>query len=286
MSVNRPRGPSGLLKPGDMTGNTVRRIARRIADHLVVLRPARLVRVAVDGIECDVKSALANEVEAAVRARGRTTIRLAIDEFRSPDRVEPDEAAVLIVEGILQLGESRDVWDEVIFVDTSHVGSDAYPKYPGEVDPAALAGIVISNNDPERLGLRRIGGREGDSVRLFSYGTLQQGNVQISTFGRLLDGTADVLPGYRTTWVAITDPDVLATSGSDRHPIVSHTGDPGDSVTGTVFTLSTSELAAADEYEVDDYRRVLARLGSGIECWVYVAGPVNDDLGGSISTPS
>ena len=32
---------------------------------------------------------------------------------------------------------------------------------------------------------------------LFSYGTLQQENVQIKNFGRSLSGTLDVLQGYR-----------------------------------------------------------------------------------------
>jgi hypothetical protein len=256
-----------------VTSNKVRKIAGRIADHLVVQTPGRPMRVAVEGIECGLKCDLTSELVEALGSRGRTTILLSVDEFRTHARVEPDESEVLIVEGILHEIGTSDFWDEVIYVDTGHVGSDAdNSRHLGEIDPAALAGIVVSNNDPERLVLHRIGGGDSDSVRLFSYGTLQQQNVQISTFGRLLDGSADVLPGYRTAWVVITNPDVLAASGSDRHPIVRYTGDPRDSVTGLVFSVSTSELAATDEYEVGDYRRVLARLNSGIECGVYVAG--------------
>jgi gamma-glutamylcyclotransferase (GGCT)/AIG2-like uncharacterized protein YtfP len=41
-------------------------------------------------------------------------------------------------------------------------------------------------------------------------------------------------------------------------------------VEGTVFVISTDELAAADEYEVDDYRRVTVPLRSGHQAWVYV----------------
>ena len=36
-------------------------------------------------------------------------------------------------------------------------------------------------------------------VWLFSYGTLQQDEVQLATFGRLLEGRKDALPGYATT---------------------------------------------------------------------------------------
>jgi Metallopeptidase family M24/Gamma-glutamyl cyclotransferase, AIG2-like len=57
----------------------------------------------------------------------------------------------------------------------------------------------------------------------------------------------------------------------DRHPIVRRTGDPGQSVPGTVFMLSATELAAADGYEVEDYRRAAVTLGSGTGSWVYVA---------------
>lgn len=39
------------------------------------------------------------------------------------------------------------------------------------------------------------------TVRLFSYGTLQQENVQRATFGRLLDGTPDALMGYVSAMV-------------------------------------------------------------------------------------
>jgi hypothetical protein len=62
-------------------------------------------------------------------------------------------------------------------------------------------------------------------------------------------------------------------------PIVRHTGEPADTVPGTVFTITPAELAAADDYEVDDYRRVLARLGSGIGSWVYLAAAAECHVG-------
>ncbi|WP_283135220.1 gamma-glutamylcyclotransferase family protein [Rhizohabitans arisaemae] len=107
-------------------------------------------------------------------------------------------------------------------------------------------------------------------VRLFSYGTLQDPAVQQANFGRLLHGRPDALPGYRSTLVEIVDPEVLAVSGLAHHPIVHATGDPADTVTGTVFDISAAELAAADAYEVDDYTRVQVRLASGLDAWVYV----------------
>ena len=105
---------------------------------------------------------------------------------------------------------------------------------------------------------------------LFSYGTLRQREVQLSTFGRELNGQSDAIVGFELEYVTITDPHVIATSGSDRHPILRPTDRPGAAVEGTVFAIGTAELAAADEYEVDDYRRVAVPLRSGDQAWVYV----------------
>ena len=107
-------------------------------------------------------------------------------------------------------------------------------------------------------------------ILLFSYGTLQLESVQLSSFGRRLDGEPDAMTGYARTMVEITDPDVLAASGERFHPIVSPSDDPSDEVAGTVFRISAEELAAADRYEVADYTRVQVRLKSGHDAWVYV----------------
>lgn len=108
------------------------------------------------------------------------------------------------------------------------------------------------------------------SILLFSYGTLQQENVQIASFGRRLDGHDDAMPGYRQTMIEITDPEVVRTSGKRFHPMVTPSGDPADNVPGKVFSITAEELAAADRYEVSDYRRISVRLASGKEAFVYV----------------
>jgi gamma-glutamylcyclotransferase (GGCT)/AIG2-like uncharacterized protein YtfP len=105
---------------------------------------------------------------------------------------------------------------------------------------------------------------------LFSYGTLRQRDVQLSTFGRELDGRPDAIVGYELDYVTITDPHVIATSGSDRHPILKAVDRADAAVEGTVFAISEAELAAADEYEVDDYARIAVPLRSGDRAWVYV----------------
>jgi gamma-glutamylcyclotransferase (GGCT)/AIG2-like uncharacterized protein YtfP len=108
-----------------------------------------------------------------------------------------------------------------------------------------------------------------EPVLLFSYGTLRQPEVQLATFGRHLEGREAGVVGFRLDWLTITDPAVIATSGSDRHPLL--VPDEGaEAVRGTVFTITPDELLAADDYEVDDYARVLVPLDSGEQAWVYV----------------
>jgi gamma-glutamylcyclotransferase (GGCT)/AIG2-like uncharacterized protein YtfP len=107
------------------------------------------------------------------------------------------------------------------------------------------------------------------SELLFSYGTLRQPEVQLATFGRELEGRPDAIVGYDLDYVTITDPHVIATSGSDRHPILKP-GTPAAAVEGTVFVVSDAELEAADAYEVDDYVRIAVPLRSGQTAWVYV----------------
>jgi gamma-glutamylcyclotransferase (GGCT)/AIG2-like uncharacterized protein YtfP len=107
-------------------------------------------------------------------------------------------------------------------------------------------------------------------VRLFSYGTLQDKPVQLQTFGRELKGRADAMIGFTQTWVQITDPQVLATSGKTHHPIVQPSPVPTDEVCGTLFEITEQELALADSYEVADYKRISVTLKSGQVAWVYV----------------
>lgn len=105
---------------------------------------------------------------------------------------------------------------------------------------------------------------------LFSYGTLQYEAVQLSTFGRLLKGSVDALPGYKIVPLQIKDETVIALSGEETHKIVVPSDQPGDSVPGMVFEVTEEELRHADAYEVDDYERQLLTMASGIKAWVYV----------------
>ena len=111
---------------------------------------------------------------------------------------------------------------------------------------------------------------------LFSYGTLQQPEVQRATFGRLLEGEPDVLEGYSLGLIAIRDPDVVAISGLTHHLNVVPSDRSQDEVPGVVLQVTEAELAAADEYEgPSDYRRVRVTLKSGREVFVYMGASVS-----------
>lgn len=105
---------------------------------------------------------------------------------------------------------------------------------------------------------------------LFSYGTLQQEEVQLSTFGRRLVGAPDSLIGYVVAKVRIEDSEVVATSGKEFHPIARKTGAFNHRVPGTVFEVTDKEFIHSDRYEVDAYKRVETVLASGKSAWVYV----------------
>ncbi|WP_225840137.1 GDSL-type esterase/lipase family protein [Streptomyces sp. NK08204] len=103
---------------------------------------------------------------------------------------------------------------------------------------------------------------------LFCFGTLLDQQVQTSLFGRTVPTTAGSLAGYRTRPLAITDESVIATSGQDVHLTLERT--LGGTVEGAVLRLSDQELAAADDYEVDDYARRRVLLTSGETAWAYL----------------
>src|SRR5688500_5267411 len=97
---------------------------------------------------------------------------------------------------------------------------------------------------------------------LFSYGTLQDTAVQLATFGRELTGRKDALPGYTQGFVRSGDAEYL-------NAVPAPSAD--DSVEGVVFEVTDAELDAADRYEEDaDYRRIVVKLRSGAEAWVYI----------------
>lgn len=104
---------------------------------------------------------------------------------------------------------------------------------------------------------------------LFSYGTLRQAEVQRELFGGAVPSTPDTLHGWVERSVAITDPEVVRLSGKAVHPALVPGG--GAPIAGVALELTGAQIAAADAYEVSDYRRVEVTLGSGREAFAYVS---------------
>ena len=109
---------------------------------------------------------------------------------------------------------------------------------------------------------------------LFSYGTLQQPDVQLSTFGRLLRGERDELPGFSLTRVPIEDPQLAAVAGTTHHANVTFNGRDDSRVSGTAYEVTDAELAQADRYEAPAaYTRIAVTLASHQPAWVFVHQP-------------
>jgi len=109
---------------------------------------------------------------------------------------------------------------------------------------------------------------------LFSYGSLLHEHVQLATFGRVLVGTADALPGFQRIQIAVTDAARAAQLDATHLTNVIRSASAESCVPGMLFEISDEELAVADEYERRDaYRRVPAKFASGREGWLYMATP-------------
>ena len=113
--------------------------------------------------------------------------------------------------------------------------------------------------------------QQSDMENLFTYGTLQLEDVQLSTFGRKLEGKPDALVGYRLMMIKIKDEDFVAKSGAADHRNLQFTGNASDLVEGIVFAVTMEELKQSDAYEPEGYERVPVQCRSGLSAWIYLS---------------
>lgn len=104
---------------------------------------------------------------------------------------------------------------------------------------------------------------------VFSFGTLLDPAVQRHLFGRTLGSSPAELAGHGLVDVVVTDPAVVAASGTDVHPGLVRK--VRSTVPGGVLELDDAQLAAADDYEVADYARRRVLTTAGAQAWAYVA---------------
>ena len=125
-------------------------------------------------------------------------------------------------------------------------------------------------HDPEFDAIDSISRTNIDLPWLFAYGTLQDARVRMSVFGRAPEGAPDELCGFEVS--LHPSPHLGNPDGSPRYLVARFTGNPEGRIAGTVYEVSENELHAADAYETNAYRRILVRLESGRDAWVYVMG--------------
>ena len=85
--------------------------------------------------------------------------------------------------------------------------------------------------------------------------------MQLSTFGRLLQGLRDELPGFEQSSVAIADPQVVATSGKTHYSNVTFNGRNDSRVSGTVLEITDAPVAGTSRSSGPG----LALLAPGLE---------------------
>ncbi len=95
---------------------------------------------------------------------------------------------------------------------------------------------------------------------LFTYGTLQDKEVQQMVFSRILTGNKDHLKAHTISKELV----------GGLYPTVTSTANSDKGVPGIVYIISTDELKRVDIYEGDAYFRKKATLASGTEAWVYL----------------
>ncbi len=103
--------------------------------------------------------------------------------------------------------------------------------------------------------------RTAATYYIFTYGTLQENEVQLGVFSRPLVGFQDELRNYRLSDIKV----------ANRYPTLEHTGSATDKIIGKVYTLTPEELIKADAYEGEAYERKEIKLASGKKAWVYMA---------------
>ena len=95
---------------------------------------------------------------------------------------------------------------------------------------------------------------------IFAYGTLRDAPTQRAVFGRAVNGVPDVLDGYRLSSIQLD---------GATYPIA-HL-EQGAAINGVRYTVTRYELSLMDAYEGEAYQRIIVRLRSGSQAWVYVA---------------
>ena len=100
---------------------------------------------------------------------------------------------------------------------------------------------------------------------LFSYGTLRSKQVQMQIFNKVLVGTQDQILGFKLKSLQIEEE-----FGMADYVVVVPSENPAEIIHGVAFNISKADLAKADQFESNSYKRVQVTLKSGVTAWVYI----------------
>ncbi|MDO6803594.1 gamma-glutamylcyclotransferase family protein [Wenyingzhuangia sp. 1_MG-2023] len=96
--------------------------------------------------------------------------------------------------------------------------------------------------------------------KVFTYGTLQNKEIQMELFGRILTGKSDQLIGFKKEIIIL---------GTNSYPILK-LGDETSIIDGICYEMTNEDLKICDIYEGKEYQRILITLASKQKAWVYI----------------
>ncbi|GGF66716.1 gamma-glutamylcyclotransferase family protein [Wenyingzhuangia marina] len=105
---------------------------------------------------------------------------------------------------------------------------------------------------------------------LFTYGTLKLEKVQTEIFGKVLQGKDDIVKGYKLGIFHFVNPEAIAISEKDCHPLATPSENPNDEISGTIYEINEEEIKTKEICITDDCERVQVITDSGTICWMYV----------------
>lgn len=106
---------------------------------------------------------------------------------------------------------------------------------------------------------------------VFAYGILKIEKIQVKNYGKKLEGSSDILRGYKLNSITIKDTVLIEDIETNNFEIAVNTKDENDIIEGFVFEINGEELAKTDQYLNTHYMRVLETNQKGEDVWVYVS---------------
>lgn len=179
--------------------------------------------------------------------------------MRTGKFIKAKMAKVLIVEemggvtySIQYTAENREILDKYYAEDAERMRGETLKHFGNKFVVFRTELAVIKEYTEQRLNATEY---------LFTYGTLQEENIQLTVFSRTLSGFNDTLLGYK-----LSDEKVVGV-----YPVMQSSDEPTDFVNGRVYMCSNNEILEVDKYEGPAYKRIKVGLNSGISAWAYIS---------------